>query len=288
MLAPILSAAGSALSSGLGFLSNLWANKQNKELAQYSAQQNQLLQDRAFAQNKQMWSEQNAYNSPTAQMARLKSAGLNPNLVYGNGSVGNSSGSAPKMEAASYPTPKMEPYNGWNLGLADSIALSMRNKELQSNLQTQDVNRQLLKQKAISEGLRQAGQTIANSRSGISLKFAEELQKTALEKAKTNIENMRYSGALTQNKANGESIKNEILQATKDLKVRLTQLQFEKLKMSIQKLSQDMDINAYQLRLRKSGVTDHDNILIRVGMRAASGLFGDDFVDRSVDWIFEP
>lgn len=31
------------------------------------------------------WNRQNEYNSPEAQMARLKKAGLNPNLVYGNG-----------------------------------------------------------------------------------------------------------------------------------------------------------------------------------------------------------
>lgn len=40
-----------------------------------------------------MWNMTNAYNSPTQQMQRLKEAGLNPNLVYGSGSVvGNTSG----------------------------------------------------------------------------------------------------------------------------------------------------------------------------------------------------
>lgn len=31
------------------------------------------------------WNRQNEYNSPAQQMARLKAAGLNPNLVYGHG-----------------------------------------------------------------------------------------------------------------------------------------------------------------------------------------------------------
>lgn len=31
------------------------------------------------------WNMQNTYNSPSAQMARLQAAGLNPNLVYGSG-----------------------------------------------------------------------------------------------------------------------------------------------------------------------------------------------------------
>lgn len=33
------------------------------------------------------WNMQNEYNSPSGQMARLKAAGLNPNLVYGNGAT---------------------------------------------------------------------------------------------------------------------------------------------------------------------------------------------------------
>ena len=45
----------------------------------------------------EMWNRQNEYNLPKNQMARLSAAGLNPNLVYGSGSVsGNVTGSSPK------------------------------------------------------------------------------------------------------------------------------------------------------------------------------------------------
>lgn len=40
-----------------------------------------------------MWNAQNAYNTPAAQMKRLKEAGLNPMLVYGSGSHSFSAGS---------------------------------------------------------------------------------------------------------------------------------------------------------------------------------------------------
>lgn len=44
-----------------------------------------------------MWRMNNAYNSPEAQMARLKKAGLNPNLVYGSGQlVGNTQSQRPQ------------------------------------------------------------------------------------------------------------------------------------------------------------------------------------------------
>ena len=38
--------------------------------------------------NVQNWHMQNSYNTPAAQMQRLKAAGLNPDLMYGNGSAG--------------------------------------------------------------------------------------------------------------------------------------------------------------------------------------------------------
>lgn len=41
-----------------------------------------------------MWHANNTYNTPKAQMERLKEAGLNPMLVYGNGSVSGNTASA--------------------------------------------------------------------------------------------------------------------------------------------------------------------------------------------------
>lgn len=53
-----------------------------------------------------MWELNNAYNHPSEQMARLRKAGLNPNLMYGQGNVGNSASppktpntEAPKVDA---------------------------------------------------------------------------------------------------------------------------------------------------------------------------------------------
>lgn len=56
------------------------------------------LAEYTFGKNLEMWNMQNAYNSPQQQMQRLKEAGLNPNLVYGNGAVGNAAGAAPRYE----------------------------------------------------------------------------------------------------------------------------------------------------------------------------------------------
>lgn len=81
---PLIS-EGSNMASGI--LGTLLTNRANKRMA-----------DTAFQRNVQMWNMQNAYNSPAAQMARFKQAGLNPNLIYGQGTPGNSS-AAPRYDA---------------------------------------------------------------------------------------------------------------------------------------------------------------------------------------------
>lgn len=49
-------------------------------------------QARAQQYNLENWERNNAYNHPSAQMARLREAGLNPAMMYGSGSAQNMSG----------------------------------------------------------------------------------------------------------------------------------------------------------------------------------------------------
>lgn len=45
----------------------------------------------AYKRQLEMWRMQNEYNSPQSQMQRYQAAGLNPHLIYGQGSSGNAS-----------------------------------------------------------------------------------------------------------------------------------------------------------------------------------------------------
>ena len=74
--------------------------RQNKKNYKY----NKALSEQAFEQNQQMWSMENQYNSPAAQLARYQAAGINPNVLYGQGSdvsSGNSD-STPELEYPAY------------------------------------------------------------------------------------------------------------------------------------------------------------------------------------------
>lgn len=83
--APILGAvAQQAAQSGAGLIGQKKQYKFNKRLAQFQ-----------HLKNMELLKYQLDYNSPEAQMARFKEAGLNPNLVYDKGDAGNMS-QAPK------------------------------------------------------------------------------------------------------------------------------------------------------------------------------------------------
>lgn len=65
------------------------------------------LAEQQNAYNLDMWRMNNEYNSPQAQMKRFEEAGLNPNLIYSQGTAGNSAGppqmvtpQAPKFDKA--------------------------------------------------------------------------------------------------------------------------------------------------------------------------------------------
>lgn len=93
----VVNAVGNGIASYNNLKSVRETNEANFRLAQWQNEQ-----------NVKMWNMNNEYNSPSSQMQRLSQAGLNPNLVYGNGSVGNSSSaptaaSAPTMQAYQMP-----------------------------------------------------------------------------------------------------------------------------------------------------------------------------------------
>lgn len=68
-----LAAVGAAASLGSGIFNAISQNRANK---------------RAYQQQLDFWRMNNEYNHPSAQMARLREAGLNPNLIYGSGVKG--------------------------------------------------------------------------------------------------------------------------------------------------------------------------------------------------------
>lgn len=127
-------AAGTAAGSLIGGAFNLGGLAlQQKYYKEQAALQNQY--------NIDMWKMQADYNSPANQMRRFQEAGLNPNLIYGQGSNGNMSSppvlQAPEVADAQKALSKIgEAFNIQNLLLNGARIAQEREKAVQEHLST--------------------------------------------------------------------------------------------------------------------------------------------------------
>lgn len=102
--------AAAGINAGSNILSTLLGPriqyKWNKRAMNDANVLNRANQDFIFAQERALQEEQRQYDSPAAQMARYKAAGLNPHLIYGSGS---SAGSAFPINVPSLPAARLDP-----------------------------------------------------------------------------------------------------------------------------------------------------------------------------------
>lgn len=77
-IGPVISAGAGIIGNILGNKSQESANKANLEIAQMNNAFNEKMLERQLSYNTEMWDKQNAYNDPSAQVKRLKDAGINP------------------------------------------------------------------------------------------------------------------------------------------------------------------------------------------------------------------
>lgn len=131
LLAAGIAAGASALGAGVNAYSQGKMNKRAERFSRqmYAQQRQDALSD---------WHMQNAYNDPSAQMARLKAAGLNPNLVYGNGADAQAQ-SAPRGSQASQPN-----FKAPQADLGGIVFNALQAKQLQANIARTEAETELV------------------------------------------------------------------------------------------------------------------------------------------------
>lgn len=156
---------GTLISGGLGAVANLFGanagSKRSLQAVRETNEANKELAEYQYEKNLEMWNYQNEYNTPQNQMKRLIDAGLNPNLMYGQGDTGNAS------NAPQYDAPRMEAYTGFgDLGVSSATTQLMQGlmgyanikktnaeaDQIRQNTQNLEVQKQLTELQIIQQG----------------------------------------------------------------------------------------------------------------------------------------
>lgn len=286
----IIGGLGSFAGSMIGANAQRQANIQNMQLAKYQNNWQTAENEKAYARSVEMWNMQNQYNSPTAQMSRLRQAGLNPNLVYGSGVTGNSAGSAPQYQPAKIQRATMEPYRGWNLGLSDAASMYMAMRQNKAQVENMEAQNKLIKEQARTEGIRQGNIAMATARSGFDLDLARELKDVSVDRAiaEKNFSEASAAGAWTG--ANQKVLQYELDRTLFDNKIKLSNAEYSIAMEALRKLRQDNDINAFRNTMERALGNSKDTVgiirdmITRLVVAGSGAIHGDDRFDR----LFNP
>ena len=226
------------LSAGVGVINSINSRNQSIRNTEATIRANKELAEYEWDRNLEMWHRMNEYNTPMQQMQRFKDAGLNPNLIYGQGTPGNAT-TLPK-----YSRPTLD-YSGrlpFQLPLAEFIQqyqdVSLKNAQIENVTQATKNAKLDADLKGLDKLLKEGT---------LDPKIRQEAQKAINEMVKTRLGNSRL----------------EIQ--------RLTQ---EEKKRGITKKELDIIYQQHKNEWMKMGITNSDSVIFRflIRMFMESGL----------------
>lgn len=234
------------------------------------------------------WTMQNEYNSPQAQMKRLKEAGLNPNMVYGSGTVaGQSSGQVRSSSPGNWnpQVPMIDVGGAVKQGLGAYIDIELKQAQT-DNLKAQN---NVILQDAVLKAAQVLSTTAGTEKTNVQTEFLKQNFETSLEAAKASLdktvastktmldENERRAAMQAPNlQAAYEKIMNMRIQRETDQeRIKLMQQQVENLKKS-------GVLMEFEAKLRQMGLTSKDPLWMRA-LTQFLGNMGGEPSQQSID-----
>ena len=259
---PWLSLAAGAISTIGDFFSG-----RNSIRKQINAQKE--LADYQFELNKQQWNAENEYNSPGAQMQRLKSAGLNPNLVYGSGAVtGNTTTQGPRASIPHVDRNQLK-FNKM-VGVASTIA-DIRNK-MESNAL---LRAEIKKRNSETEHIELENQRLRNF-------YDYDLQEKSLgiERLRSTIDNIQANTSLTNQQKATEIYKLVEMRS----RVKLNEQQRRNAEATYEQILAQTDLTKQQ---KENAIAMYSSIIVNTNLtleqiKNATATYGKILADTSL------
>jgi hypothetical protein len=285
--AALITAGAQLTGTGLSAISQGSMNRKTRKW-------NEKMYEKQRANSLADWNLQNEYNSPRAQIERMRAAGLNPALMYKN---------MPDNTATPVKTPDMQSWNPKaanydNLGNIASNSLStymdmQMKKATLDNLTEQNT---ILKQDQLLKQA-QTTQVIANTESikqntlgaQFDLKMKNALQTNQLQVAEQNLRAITKQTDVLLNRNEREALQN--VQSLREGAQRILNMreqnanskqQREFIKEQIHNLWKDRELKQLDIDLKKTGVQPSDELWQRIlgrvlGSNTGEGVSPSDF-----------
>lgn len=127
----IASAGASFLSNALGMFGQKSESKKNRDWQEE-------MMNKQNEWNLSQWNRENAYNSPKQQMERLEAAGLNPDMVYGQGQIQNVGSVGPRsMQSAS---PVQADISSYVHGMGNAIRQGLESANIKADTENTEAD----------------------------------------------------------------------------------------------------------------------------------------------------
>lgn len=241
---------------------------QNKKGRQFAREMYDIQRKDALAD----WAMQNEYNSPAAQMKRLQAAGLNPNLVYGSGTVANN---ASQPRSSNFDAPQQMPIK-FDTGSIVNDYYDTKFRQAQTdNLQAQ---RRVIEQDAALRAAQIASVAASTAKTGqdtktgeFNLEQARKLQAVTVETAEASLRkiNAETDYTLDNNERQAALSANTIAQGAEAIlrsraERTTNEVQRRKLEQDIQSVQRDVRLKDLDINLKKLGIMPNDPMWSRV------------------------
>lgn len=188
-------AAGITALGGIG--QSAYQGGSNRKTARANYKYGEKAAENAYARQLDFWNKQNEYNTYSADLQRLREAGLSPGLYYGSGAAGGSNAQGLSAVSPNSSAGTAVPPNAPNVG-SDALQGAAQTASIRETESRADLNE---------------SQAEKNRREIGKVDYEEQLLQSQSEL------NVLY-GENTRLKSEGQELDNEILAATKDVTIQ--------------------------------------------------------------------
>lgn len=295
-LGAIISAGSALLGGGLNALSQ---GAQNRRSMNFSREM--------FAREQQTnlsnWRLQNEYNSPQAAMKRFQEAGLNPNLIYGQGSGAGNAAPIPSPDTQSPQFRSPEWGNAVSAaGLAGVNAMyDIQIKQAQiDNLKSQN---SVLTEEALLKRAQTAATATGEQKTRFGLDFETELRGVSADARREQLRQTRVQTDLSINRDAREAAQNSTsIQEAIERMITLreqrkgfglqraqTSAEIARIRENTKLLIQDGTLKNIEIELRNQNINPNDPVWSRYIGMFLSKLIDEENLRKSTslwDWIW--